>query len=149
MTDLPETENPRRLYLSCTRHPAAPRIFTLARAKSSNSPRVRPFYFINCISEPSPTPRHTRSFSILSRHTFCLLMTGHQLLSSLNYLCSQAVALSRLVLTGLCVSSSASKDRQEGTDDDGDAADSMNTNGCLYLPTAAAAAALEGLAQDS
>lgn len=75
-------------------------------------------------------------------------MTGHQLLSSLNYLYSQAAALSRLVLTGLCVSSSASKDRREGTDEDGDAADSMNTNSCLYLPTAAAAA-LEGLVRDS
>lgn len=117
--------------------PCCPRIFTLAPANSSNSPRVLPSYFINCISEPSPTPRHTRSFSILSRHTFCLLMTGHQLLSSLNYLCSQAAALSRLVLTGLCVSASASKDRREGMDEDGDAADSMNTNSCLYLPTEA------------
>lgn len=76
-------------------------------------------------------------------------MTGHQLLSSLNYLCSQAAALSPLVLTGLCVSASASKDRREGTDEDGDAADSMNTNSCLYLPKAAAAAALEGLVRDS
>lgn len=54
----------------------------------------------------------------------------------------------RLVLTGPCVSAPASKDRREGTDEDGDAADSVNTNSCLYLPTAAAAA-LEGLIRDS
>lgn len=75
-------------------------------------------------------------------------MTGHQLLSSLNYLCSEAAALGRLVLTGLCISVSASKDRREGRDTDGDAPDSMNTNSCLYLPRAAAAA-LEGLVRDS
>lgn len=109
-----------------------PRIFTLVRANSPNSRHVLPFFIVNCISDSSAIPRHNRSISILSRHIFCPSMTGHQLPSSLYYLCSEAVALSRLVLTGLCICASASKDRWEGRD--GDAADSTNTNRvvCIY-----------------
>lgn len=89
------------------------RIFTLVRASSPNSQHVLPFFIINCISDSSAIPRHNRSISILSRHIFCPPMTGHQLLSSLYYLCSEAAALSRLVLTGLCICASASKDKDE------------------------------------
>lgn len=74
-----------------------PRIFTLVRANSPNSRRVLPFFIINCFSDSSAIPRHNRSISVLSRHIFCPPMTGHQLLSSLYYLCSEAAALSRLV----------------------------------------------------
>lgn len=72
--------------------------------RAHNSRCMLPFFIINCISEPSATQRCNKFISILSRHIFCLLMTGHQPFSSLNYLCSEAAALSHFVLTGLSIS---------------------------------------------
>lgn len=107
MTDPPHRQRASRLCLACTRHPAAlalPLVFVHANTHKR-------FSVINCISEPSTRQRNNRFISILSRHVFCLLMTGHQPFSSLNYLCSEAAALSHFVLTGLSISRTNERER--------------------------------------
>lgn len=86
-------------------------LFLYMQIYTNDSRRVLPFSAINCISELSTRQRNNRFIFIFSRHVFCLLMTGNQPFSSLNYLCSEATALSHFVLTGLSISRTNERER--------------------------------------
>lgn len=112
MTDLPHRQRPWRLCLSWTLSLPFP-LFLYMQIYTRTIPDVC-FPSLSLITFQSRQPhrdRYNRFFSILSRHIFCLLMMGHQPFSSLNYLCSEAGALSHFVLTGLSISRTNERER--------------------------------------
>lgn len=132
MTDPPHRQRAWRLCLSCTWQPAALAFspcFRTCKYTQTIPDACFPSLSLIAFQSPSTRQRYNRFISILSCPIFCLLMVGHQ-----SFLITQLLMQRSRRSESFCPDRAVHlKDKWEGTDEDEDVVDSVNTNRIVYI----------------